>query len=80
MKNPVSATREAMSLTRREFALAANLPYEEVWRCEAGYRQDLHSQLSQYLKEVGYEGNPAADYRQWRDEVGAGIRAMSNKD
>lgn len=80
MKNPVTTTRERLGLTRRQLALAARVPYEEVWKCEAGYKQMLHSHLVQYLSESGYKGDSAADYRQWRDEVGAGIRAMTSKE
>ena len=75
MKNPVEEVRERLGLNRSQFAMAAGVSYGEVWKSETGYNVRLHTQLARFLEESGYSTDPAADYEQWRREVGTAVRS-----
>jgi DNA-binding XRE family transcriptional regulator len=74
MKNPVQTVRERLQLSRMQLALLAGISYEEVWKCEAGYRGSLHARLAECLTEQGYVGDPCDDYLSWRQELSRQLR------
>lgn len=80
MQNPVKKLREELGLSKREFALATGIGYEELWKSESGYARSLHSQLAQFLRGNGYAGDPEKDYVRWRQELGKAIRSGANDE
>jgi len=74
MSNPLIQFRAAHGLSRPELALATGIPYNALWRAEAGYPRKLEPNLVRFLVESGYQGDPQADYRGWREELGNTVR------
>jgi len=73
MKNPVRSFRQDVGLKRLEFALAIGLSYRQLWEIEIGYVINLPQSLVRVLIEQGYSGDPAEDYKKWREEVGKSV-------
>jgi hypothetical protein len=73
-ENPVMQTRMALGLGRRDFALAAGVDYQTLFRTEAGYLKRLPSGIAGFLADKGRCADPGGDYLRWREALGEQTR------
>jgi len=74
MKNPIKAWRESRKLSGEKLALLLGINYWTLCRIERGISCSVSPRLAGLLKELGYPGDPRADYQAWREEMIKGLR------
>ena len=72
--NPIKAWRESRRLSREKLALLLGINYWTLFRIERGVSCSVSLRLAERLKELGYPGDPRADYQAWREEMIKGLR------
>lgn len=55
MDNPIKTIRHRHALSRKELAQLAGVPYNGVYRTEAGLVQHPHARIVQALADLGYD-------------------------
>lgn len=76
MKNPVTAVREEMGLSRQQFALALGVSYSVLAAHEVGLPARMAPQVRRGLDRLGLDGERLAqDYAAWREQAGEIARA-----
>jgi DNA-binding XRE family transcriptional regulator len=69
MTNPIKATRQALKLSKTDFALALGVGYANLLAHETGSPTKIQPKMAAGLESLGLDAQQLADdYQAWRTE------------
>ncbi|MGB9868186.1 MAG: helix-turn-helix domain-containing protein [Bacillota bacterium] len=67
-ENPIRVWRVNQGISLPELARRLGVSYVAYWRLEKGYNAGISAQVAAKLEKMGYPGNAAEEYKEWRGQ------------